>query len=647
MSQAVWGRRRVALMMAMAALTLVVGFGRREGVDPGTNSLVVGLTEGANESDLSGALTAFGARVVSRIDKLHLLVVETPTGAGGPALAALRRHPSVRYAEPNSPVTYASAPSDEYYADGQQWNIDRVKAPDAWDLLPAGGNTVVAVIDTGIDYGHPEFAGRISSFGCDQFHGDCLGLGGGAIARDDNYHGTHVSGIIGANTNNRIGIASVSGGRVTIIPIKVLSKGGGGYTSDVLDAVIYAVDKGAKVINMSLGAPCGSKAPVDAWRDAITYADARDVLIVMAAGNDGGCWEGNYPLTDARIMSVAATDIADSGATFTSRGPWVSVAAPGVRILSTYPVARGSYGVLSGTSMATPHVSGQAALLYQVPGATRAKVMEWIKSTCDPATVSVQCGGRINVYRSVYLAVNGLDPAKAPVAPPNPPVTAAAPVAAPVGRFVPPALPPGFVPSELVRNTVIPALTAGTASNVTWTGWFWLSAPTVTAGICETSDAATRAAAESALQRLTDAGARGLAWRIVRDDASCDAGFSQPRIVITRDLVGSDEGPALQTTMKDVSGGTCEPASGGPACWAGVAAIAVNPLAFDQLADDQKVTSLMRELARSFGLGQATTCGDSMMVTADRCPGASQDLGADDIASLNELLAATLKAMKQ
>jgi subtilisin family serine protease len=257
---------------------------------------------------------------------------------------------------------------------GQQWNIDRVKAWEAWDLLPPGGNTMVAVIDSGIDYDHPEFAGRISPNGCDQFHGDCLGSGGGTRARDDNGHGTHVAGIIGANTNNRTGIASVSGGRVTIIPVKALSVAGAGYTSDVLDSITYAVNKGAKVINMSLGGPCGEtpRALDDAWRDAIVYAEQRDALIVKSAGNDGGCWEGRFPDTDSRVLSVAATDAADGSPIFTSRGAWVKVAAPGHRILSTYPGARGSYATLSGTSMAAPHVAAQAALLFQVPGATKA-----------------------------------------------------------------------------------------------------------------------------------------------------------------------------------------------------------------------------------------------------------------------------------
>ena len=376
----------------------------------GSGVLLVGLQDGASEQSIASTVARSGGYIVSQTDPLRQVTVITRRESAGTLASHLQRNPHVRYVEPDAGYQLAAAPGDERYLAGEQWNIDRVQAAQAWDLLPEGGNTIVAVLDTGIDYDHPEFAGRISPLGCDAFHGRCA-TSTPTRARDDNYHGTHVAGIIGANTNNRTGIASVSGGRVTILPIKVLSQAGAGYTGRILEAIVYAVDNGATVINMSLGGGCGRTAS-DAWRDAIAYAESKDVLIVMAAGNGGSCWEGTYPQSDSRIISVGATDSGDKGASFTDRGAWVRVAAPGASILSTMPVTRGSYGSLNGTSMATPHVAAQAALLYQIPGATRAKVIEWILSTCDPAPVSVQCGGRINVHRSVHLAVTGIDPAK-------------------------------------------------------------------------------------------------------------------------------------------------------------------------------------------------------------------------------------------
>ena len=355
----------------------------------------------------------------SRLDQLQLLVIETRPGTRDRVAARLQRHPAVRYAEPEFTVvaTGAPAPSDPMARD--QWNLTKVQAPEAWELLPPGARTIVAVLDTGIDYSHPDFAGQISSAACDSYARRCVGLGatlGGSPnpPMDLNGHGSHVAGIIGAATDNGTGVASITGGRVTILPIRVLNRAGGTVdAATYLDAIVYAVDQGAKVINMSFGPACGREA-FEAYRDAISYADNRGVLIVTSAGNTGTCNIGRYPGTDPRVLTVAATDAADQMPSWSDKGHWVSVAAPGRRILSTVPMSQGGYTTYSGTSMATPHVAAQAALLYQVPGATKTQVMEWIKSTCDPLPIVVQCGGRINVYRSVHLAMTGIDPGKQP-----------------------------------------------------------------------------------------------------------------------------------------------------------------------------------------------------------------------------------------
>jgi subtilisin family serine protease len=397
--------------------------------------LLVGLKGAGAEATLRRELAAADAEVVSRNASLHLVVVRPRPGEAGRLMARLRRHPAVRYAEPDHEraITPLAAPSDPLYREGGQWNLDAVHAPEAWDLLPPGGSTVVAVLDTGLDYGHPEFRGQIARGGCSTALETCGTTIAGEEPRDVLGHGTHVAGIIGAATDNRIGIASVSGGRVSLLPIQVLTRRSGLVkVSTIVNAITYAVDQGARVINMSFGGECGERGS-RAEQDALRYAAARDVVIVVAAGNDGGCREGRFPADDPNVIAVAATDRSDAAAPFTDTGPSVAIAAPGVRILSTIPVALGEYATASGTSMAAPHVAAAAALLFQVPGATKAKVEQWLLSTCDPIRIDVRCGGRLNLYRAVHLAVKGFDPAKAPPAPTaTPPPATPSPTPSPV-----------------------------------------------------------------------------------------------------------------------------------------------------------------------------------------------------------------------
>ncbi len=448
-----------AVLSAAALLFTILP--RSEGRLPDDGRVIVGVVADADPAPIDDALAAAGAGVTLRIDQLHVLAVQGRPGGRDDLIARLERLPAVRYAAPDGDrYQLMSAPSDPAYQAGDQWNIDKVQAPQAWDLLPSGATTLVAVLDTGIDYNHPEFAGRISPAGCDEFHGGCSSHSG-ARPQDLNGHGTHVAGIIGAATNNGVGVASVSGGRVTILPVQVLSVGGGVVKdSTIINSIVYAVDQGAKVINMSFGGACGSE--VDpAEREAIDYAEAHGVLLVMSAGNSGGCREGRFPQNDPRVISVAATDRSDDGATFTDRGLYVSVAAPGVRILSTVPLALGGYAVFSGTSMAAPHVTAEAALLFQVPGATKDKVVRWITSTCDSANVSATCGGRINVYRAVSLAMTGIDPgasavpAGTPTPAPSPtPTVTPSPTPAPI---LPPEATPAPTPEATLEPTVASA----------------------------------------------------------------------------------------------------------------------------------------------------------------------------------------------
>ena len=239
---------------------------------------------------------------------------------------------------------------------GRQWTLDNINAPEVWvqsgEFLGATGfGTVVAVIDTGVDLDHEEFAGRIVQ-GYDFVDNDLE-------ADDGNGHGTHVAGTIaGANDGNEVTGVAFS---AQIMPIRVLNNSGSGYTSDIVSGIRYAAENNADVINLSLGGGGYSQS----MADAIEYASNLGSVVVMAAGNSGGS-SPEYPAAHARYngLAVGAVDQAGNMASFSNLSGDIEidyVSAPGVDVYSSIPGDR--YASYNGTSMATPHVAGAAALL--------------------------------------------------------------------------------------------------------------------------------------------------------------------------------------------------------------------------------------------------------------------------------------------
>ena len=321
-------------------------------------------------------------------------VVELPTGASPQAAAAdLEDDPGVRWAQPDYRVTALATPNDPLFS--QLWGLQKISAPQAWDIATGSTSTVVAVVDTGVDLTNPELASELVP-GHDWVDGD-------NTPQDQHGHGTHVSGTIGGIANNGIGVAGVNW-RVSIMPLRVLNAQGSGWTSDIASAFSYAGQHGAKVVSASLGG--GGDDP--ALHDAI--AQNPNTLYVIAAGNSSQnndvipTWPCNVKA--ANEICVAATDSNDNLASFSSYGAsTVQIAAPGVGILSTLP--NGQYAAWSGTSMATPHVSGAAALLFSAePGASVAEVRAAILNGADrlpQLTGKVSTGGRLNVFKALQL----------------------------------------------------------------------------------------------------------------------------------------------------------------------------------------------------------------------------------------------------
>jgi len=283
------------------------------------------------------------------------------------ALARLRSDPRVAYVEPIVAVHADLVPNDPQYA--SQWNFKQIHMEQAWDVAQGEGVTV-AVIDTGIayeDYGEfkqvPDLAGikfaKGYNFVADNEH-----------ANDDNGHGTHVAGTIAQATNNKEGVAGIAY-KATLMPVKVLDADGSGRSPDIADAIRWAADHGAQVINMSLG----GGAPSKVMGDAVAYARKKGVVVVCAAGN-GGRGTVEYPAAYPGAIAVSAVGPGGGLAPYSSWGKELDIAAPGgdkstgetngilQQTIDASQPSRAIYAYYQGTSMAAPHVAGAAAVLF-------------------------------------------------------------------------------------------------------------------------------------------------------------------------------------------------------------------------------------------------------------------------------------------
>ncbi len=331
--------------------------------------------------------------------------VQVKPGSESGMIRALAVRSDVEFATYNYRIHALGDPNDPEYSN--QWGLNNIgqlggtldadiDAPEAWAIYSGSGNKTVAIIDTGVDLDHPDLQANIVA-GYDFVNAD-------ASADDDNGHGTHVAGIAAAVGNNNQGIAGVSW-NAKIMPLKVLSASGSGGTFDLAEAIYFAADNGANVINMSLGASCSTPWPnVEA---AVNYAQSKGVLLVAASGNANNAVY--CPAVIEGVMAVGATDNFDarwqmSAFQGSNYGDALEVSAPGQSIYST--VKDGGYDYKTGTSMAGPHVAGLATLVWSFgPTLTNNQVSDLIRSTSDDlgaAGWDPYFGyGRINAWRAL------------------------------------------------------------------------------------------------------------------------------------------------------------------------------------------------------------------------------------------------------
>lgn len=313
---------------------------------PVPNQVVIQFQPGTSPEQQAAYIQELGGTVEQEIEALDTVVVNVPDAS---AALALRESPLVVQAEPDYVATaqQTKPPNDPYY--GQQWGLPVMNVPAGWAELPADTPPItVAVLDSGICPNHPDLAGRLLP-GYDFVQKD-------TNPQDEYGHGCQVTGVIAAVTNNGIGIAGVAP-NTRIIPVRVLDATGSGLYSNIAAGIVWAADNGAQIINLSLG----GTANTNTLSNAVDYAISRGARVVAAAGNTGATTGAVlYPAAYPSVVAVGSVDANLQRSSFSAKGPEIDIWAPGGGIATTN--MSGGYSLVSGTSFATPNVTGVLAL---------------------------------------------------------------------------------------------------------------------------------------------------------------------------------------------------------------------------------------------------------------------------------------------
>ena len=359
------------------------------------DELIVTLKPGTSPERSNAVGSRFGARTEETIPGIDARLLSFPQGQGSLAKIkhALKGNSAVESVDLNYVLEPTFVPNDPRFAYDPsrpyQYGLQQVRFPGAWDRVMGNSNVDIAIVDSGIDTNHADFAAKITA------QRDFTVSPVGKTAEDDAGHGTHVAGIAAAVTNNGKGVAGACPG-CDLMALKVV-RNGLASAFDVADAIEWAANNGAEVVNVSLGTTVSSAA----LKDAVDYAWNHDTVVVAAAGNSGKEIR-EYPAAYGNANAVAGTGKDGLRASYSAYGTWVDVAAPGSGIISTK--MGGGYVTNTGTSMSTPHVAGLAGLL-SAQGRTASGIRNRIEDTATdlgPVGKDKYYGyGRINANRAV------------------------------------------------------------------------------------------------------------------------------------------------------------------------------------------------------------------------------------------------------
>jgi subtilisin family serine protease len=425
----------LSISFAQQAKFIKKGTWKNQQIEYRSNQIAIKLKTGITIQDMKPLLSKFNSEIIGSFNKLGWGVIEIPQDSDAISfIDKLKGNVFFETVEPNMVHKVQFDPNDPYY-NTYQWNMKNtgqaspngvgygtpgadINADSAWNITQGSSSIIIAILDTGIpldattySLDHPDLNDTNKFILGPNETDDWNGV------RDNNGHGSHVTGIASAMTNNGVGVAGVAGG-CKVMVIKAFDSSGVGYSMWFQNGIIYAVDNGAKIINYSGGSPTGDSCEID----GIYYANSHNVLICAAAGNNFGdsvIYPAAYSLSYPNLIAVGSTTNHDSVSDFSNVGAELTVVAPGSDIYSTIPTYSTEYSVTHGgtvnyaqfwgTSMATPHVTGTAALILAInPNLTLSQVKQILINTTKKVagmngqSFTTSYGyGRINAYNAL------------------------------------------------------------------------------------------------------------------------------------------------------------------------------------------------------------------------------------------------------